>query len=100
MGLRKVHCMFNSDVRKMQEFQIGDRITRSLLAGSKLAQAGAGLWFGPAPAYESYIVWDPEAFVASSGPKTKIIFKNGTYHVPIREIFKGIMTGMMNYIVP
>ena len=88
IGVKKVNCMFNEGFNKNLEFQIGDKITKSLLAVSKLAQSGAGVWFGPAPAYESHIVWDPDAFVASSGPKTEIILKNGTYHLPINEIFR------------
>ena len=64
------------------------QVIKSLLAVSKLAQSGAGVWFGPAPAYESHIVWDPDASVAAQGPKAEIILKNGTCHLPIRELFR------------
>ena len=80
--------MFNDGFNKDLEFQIGDKIIKSLLAVSKLVQSGAGVWFGPAPAYESHIVWDPDALVAAQGPKAEIILKNGTYHLPIRELFR------------
>ena len=36
------------------EFQIGDKITRCLLAVSTLAARGAGVWFGPKPDYKSF----------------------------------------------
>ena len=88
IGQKSVNCKFNEGFSKTLDFQVGDKIIKGLLAVSKLAQSGAGVWFGPAPAYESHIVWDPEAFVAAAGPKAKIIFKNGTYHLPVTEIFK------------
>ena len=79
LGLLKcVEYMFPSGLRKKFDFQVGDKITKSLLAVSKLAQSGAGVWFGPAPEYESYVTWDKGAFVASSGLKTHLILKNGT----------------------
>ena len=80
--------MFSEGFNKTLEFQVGDKITKSLLAVSKLAESGAGVWFGPAPAYESHIVWDPEAFVAAAGPRAKVVLKYGTHHLPIRELFK------------
>ena len=85
LGVKHVNCLFNEGVSKTIPFQIGDKIIKGLLAASQLAHLGAGLWFGPAPAYESWIIWDKDAFVASAGHKTKIVLKNGTYHVPIRN---------------
>ena len=76
LGVKNVNCLLGNGSVKPLKFQVGDRITRGLLAVSQLAQSGAGVWFGPAPAYESHIVWDPEAFVAASWPKTNIILKN------------------------
>ena len=66
---------------------MGDLITRGLLSVSQLCSMGAGVWFGPAPEFKSFIVWDRESFVAAAGPKTNIIMKNGTYMIPIKEIF-------------
>ena len=39
-------CKFNEGFDKLVEFQVGDNITKGLLAVSKLAQSGAGVWFG------------------------------------------------------
>ena len=38
------------DIRVLP-FQVGDLVTRGLLAVSQLAQLGAGIWFGPGPVF-------------------------------------------------
>ena len=93
LGLKNVKCLLNNEnhnddpIYKEFKFQVGDLITRGLLSVSQLCSMGAGVWFGPAPEYKSFIVWDKESFVAAAGPKTSILMKNGTYIMPIREIF-------------
>ena len=87
IGLKNLKCLLdNGDIRNIP-FQVGDKVTRGLLAVSQLADLGAGIWFGPGPDFESYVVWDREAFVASAGPKQQLFMKNGTCTMPIREIF-------------
>ena len=66
-----VICDETRNVQKF-DFQIGDKITRSLLSVSKVCEGGSGVWFGPAPSYESFIVHDRDAFVAAAGSKTLI----------------------------
>ena len=92
LGLKAVKCLLPSDsndnIIKTINFQVGDLVTRGLLAVSQVCSMGAGVWFGPAPDFRSFIVWDAEAFVASAGPKTELTMKNGTYLLPSREIFK------------
>ena len=41
---------------------------------------------GPGPTSESYIVDDPEAFIACNGNITNIDLENGTYHIKCKEI--------------
>ena len=64
-------------------FQIGDTITRCLLAVSTLASIHAGLWFGPAPDFDSYIAWDGKPHSAN---KTDLHLVNGTYQISLNEI--------------
>ena len=87
LGVKNVQCLLSSGDIKSIPFQVGDKVTRGLLAVSKLAELGAGVWFGPAPKYDSHIVWDKQAFVAASGPKQELEISNGTYILPIREVF-------------
>ena len=73
---------------KTLQFQVGDRVTRGLLAVSQLCCNGAGVWFGPGPEFKSCIVWDKNAFIAAEGPKSDIFVRSGTYMLPIREIYR------------
>ncbi len=86
LGVKNVKCMLSNSEIKSMPFQIGDRVTRGLLAVSQLAALGAGTWFGPGPNFDSYVVWDREAFVVASGPKQELQRKNGTYTLPVREV--------------
>ena len=68
LGLKNVKCLLSSEnnddpIYKEFKFQVGDLITRGLLSVSQLCSMGAGVWFGPAPEFKSFIVWDKESFV-------------------------------------
>ena len=58
IGLKNLKCLFGQGDVKHIPFQVGDKVTRGLLAVSQLAALGAGIWFGPGPNFESYVVWD------------------------------------------
>ena len=68
LGCKNAKCITHDGIHTLP-FQVGDRITRGLLAVSQLASLGAGIWLGPAPEYKSYIVWGKNAFIAAAGPK-------------------------------
>jgi len=91
LGIKSVKCILpgfeNGFEHKSFAFQVGDLVTRGLLAVSKICSLGAGVWFGPAPEFKSYIVWDKDAFIASASPKTELFMKNGTYMLPVREVY-------------
>ena len=55
VGVKDVRCLMSDGSSKSLKFQVGDKITRGLLAVSQLASSGAGVWFGPGPEYESFI---------------------------------------------
>ena len=83
LGIKSVCCVVNDiehqgNVTKTLNFQVGDRVTRGLLAVSQLCCSGAGVWFGPGPEFKSCIVWDKNAFIAAEGPKSDIFVKSGT----------------------
>ena len=86
IGIKDLKCLLDNGDIKNIPFQVGDKVTRGLLAVSQLSNLGAGIWFGPGPNFESYVVWDREAFVASAGPRQQLSMNNGTYTMPIREI--------------
>ena len=86
LGVKNVSCLLGNGSVKPLKFQVGDKITRGLLAVSQLAQSGAGVWFGPAPNYESFIVWDKLAKVSSNEDKLPISLINGTYQMGIVEV--------------
>ena len=79
-------CVSRSGNKHKYTFQVGDRITKPLLAVSKICEHGKAMFFGPGPKYESCIVDDPEAFVVASGTKTNIELINGTYHMRCFEV--------------
>ena len=95
--MKSVECLLpcnnTETIHKVLDFQVGDLVTRGLLAVSQLCSLGAGVWFGPGPEFKSYIVWDREAFIAAAGPKPEINMKNGTYVLPIREVYKSRSDG-------
>ena len=70
------------------EFQIGDKLTKPLLAVSKICESGKAVFFGPGPRYESYILNDPEAIAIGNGTKTSIVLHNGTYISQAHEAYK------------
>ena len=84
IGSKAVTCLTNGGVSDYV-FQVGDKLTKPLLAVSKICEQGKAVFFGPGPAYESYIVSDPNAFVISEGGKTRIQLENGTYHIDVHE---------------
>ena len=92
LGIKNVNCLLQGEngktINRDLKFQVGDKVTRGLLAVSQLANDGAGIWFGPGPEFKSFIVWDKDAFVAAAGPKANIKLSNGTYQLPINEIYK------------
>ena len=88
IGYRDVQYVTRENKTKEHRFQIGDKITRSLLAVSQECAAGRGVWFGPGPEFKSFICNDPDAFVAHNGDVTKIHLNNGVYELDMREIIK------------
>ena len=80
LGVKSVQCLIPSEsdnhasIHKVLNFQVGDLVTRGLLAVSQLCDVGAGVWLGPGPEFKSYIVWDKNAFIAVAGPKSQITF--------------------------
>ena len=86
LGVKNVKCLLGNGSIKPLKFQVGDKITRGLLAVSQLAQSGAGVWFGPAPEYESFIVWDKLAKVSSNRDRLPINLINGTYQMGVVEV--------------
>ena len=63
-------------------------MTKPLLVVSKICEQKKGVYFGPAPKYESFVIDDPEAFVVSRGNRIKINLENGTYNIEIHECYK------------
>ena len=57
--------------------QVTDKITRTLLSVSKLCEQGHACYFGPAPAYSSYIIHDPDAVSIASCKMTPINLRGG-----------------------
>ena len=102
IGLKNVKCLTQKGDVQTIPFQIGDLVTRGLLAVSQLASLGAGVWFGPEPQFESFIVWDRNAFIAANGPKLPIALNNGTYHIGVHEVYhkKGSLAGVDGDITP
>ena len=88
IGMKSVKCITKEGDIRTLSFQVGDLVTRGLLAVSQLASLGAGIWFGPGPQFESYIVWDKSAFIAAQGPRIPITLNNGTYQIGVREVFE------------
>ena len=84
-------CMLSDGTTKQLKFQVGDKITRGLLAVSQLAASGAGTWFGPGPEYQSFVVWDKDAQVISNKAKVPITLHNGTYQMGIIESSSGTL---------
>ena len=68
-------------------FQVGDKITRTLFAVSQICAEGRAVYFGPGPKFESYIIEDPEAFVAHNGRIIKIHMNNGVYEIDMKELY-------------
>ena len=83
LGLKNVKCLLSDGTTKQLKFQVGDKITRGLLAVSQLAASGAGTWFGPGPEYQSFVVWDKNAHVISDETKIPMSLNNGTYQMGI-----------------
>ena len=81
-------CVTGSGTKHRYTFQVGDKITKPLLAVSKICERKKAVFFGPAPKFESYIIDDPEAFVVGNGMKTDIERINGTYHMRCFEVSK------------
>ena len=66
-------------------FQVGDKITKTLLAVSKICEKGKMVIFGPGPEYKSYIVHDPSCVGLKAGTLTEVIsLENGTYFFAVR----------------
>ena len=91
LGLKNVKCLLSDGTTKQLKFQVGDKITRGLLAVSQLAASGAGTWFGPGPEYQSFVVWDKDAQVISNKTKVPINLHNGTYQMGIIESSSGTL---------
>ena len=64
--------------------QVGDKITKPLLAVSQECAAGNAVFFGPGPEFESYVIHDPKARVIHNGEVTKIMLNNGVYEMHVR----------------
>ena len=83
----------NGKVRKVA-FQVGDKITRNLLAVSGICADGATVVFGPGPEFKSFICHDPDAFLAHNGDITEIQLSNGVYEIKMRELYKTPMNNI------
>ena len=59
MGQKDVGFVSGSGTIHKYDFQVGDKITKPLLAVSKICESKKGVFFGPAPRYEPYIIDDP-----------------------------------------
>ena len=86
IGEKRPKCLTPSGTIQEHTFQVGDKITKPLLAVSKICEKQQGVWFGPGPAFESFICTDPEAFVVHTGEKIQIELQNGTYNMTCREV--------------
>ena len=60
-------------------FQCTVKITRNLAAASKVCESGKGIWLGPGPSFEAFIVHRPEQTKFGNGPKTPVGLRNGVY---------------------
>ena len=69
-------------------YQVTDKITRNLLAVSKICETGKAVVFMPAPEYDAFIVHDPSTISVKSGPQTLIYIKSGVYEMKLRELVK------------
>ena len=87
IGSKKPKCLTENGM-ECYEFQVGDKVTKPLLAVSKICQHKKAVFFGPAPDYKSYNVDDPEALVVSHGKKTEIELYNGTYVMKCHECYE------------
>ena len=63
IGEKNVGFVSGSGTIHKYDFQVGDKITKPLLAVSKVCESKKGVFFGPAPEYRSYIIDDPHAFM-------------------------------------
>ena len=88
IGTKHVHFVPHNGKHNTITFQVGDKITRNLLAVSSLCAAGKTVVFGPAPTYTSYISNDPDTFTCHNGDITKINIKNGVYEINMKEIYQ------------
>ena len=84
MNVGQKHVRFQTADGKSKHitFELGDRITRGLLAVSTLTAQGAGVWFGPAPEHASYVAWDGKPL---STDKSPLELCRGTYQLGIFE---------------
>ena len=63
IGCKHFKCLTGEGHKHAYNFHIGDNTTKPLLAVSKMCEQKQGVFCGPAPAYKSFIVDDPDAFV-------------------------------------
>ena len=85
IGSKTVHFKTDDDKSFNTEFEIGDKITKPLIAVSHECSKGKAVFFGPGPKYESMIIEDPSALCVYSGPVTHVKLRNGTYELDMRE---------------
>ena len=85
IGNKLVHFKTDNDITLTIEFEIGDKITKPLIAVSDECSRGHAVFFGPGPKFESMIIHDPDAFCCFEGKSIPIKLRNGTYEIDIRE---------------
>ena len=66
--------------------QVTDCVTRPLMSVPKICESGYGVWFGPAPNYESYIVYDPSCVAIAPCKRTPVNLRNGVYEIKLGEL--------------
>ena len=85
IGTKTVNYETENHMNYSIDFEVGDKITKPLIAVSEQCSRGRGVFFGPGPKFEAYIVHDPDVFCCYKGPITPIYLRNGTYEIDIRE---------------
>ena len=85
-GCKQVRYRTAEGTLREHVFQVGNTITRPLLAVSQECAKGHGVWFGPGPKFESYVVNSPNSYVVHDDNITKTHLNSGVYEMDIQEV--------------
>ena len=87
MGEKTVKCLTRTGKLIQSRFQVGNKITKNIMAVSQLCSMGYSVVFGPGPQYDAYICTHPDTFVCCPDEdKIPINLHNGVYVLPVREL--------------